>query len=93
MLISSRSLLLSVGLAGALFICTGCKPPPPPPIVEQAKDYNTPLPAGQMALVKLTDPAQFPDFSEGFNHRPGLERACQYNLEYLSKKSSEGFYP
>lgn len=71
---------------------SGCKPPEPPP-VEIGKDYGRPLPPGERALVKLTDPSQFPDFSPGFERRSGLEQACTYSLEYLSRPSSKQFFP
>jgi membrane-bound lytic murein transglycosylase A len=59
----------------------------------EQKDYWKQLPPGEMALVKLTDPAQFPDFSEGYHRRKGLKRAAMYSLQYLDKNSSQQFYP
>ncbi|MBI4579929.1 MAG: MltA domain-containing protein [Planctomycetes bacterium] len=92
-MLSTRS-LLSIGLAAILVTCTGCPPkPPPPPIVEQPTDYNWAPPEGEMALFKLTDPSQFPDFSQGYDHKSGLEQAAMYSLDYLSKPSSELFFP
>ncbi len=86
--------LLTLGLIPLLILLAGCpKPPEPPPIVEQSKNYGGALPPGQVALVKLTDPSTFPDFSEGFQRRTGLEEAVNYSLEYLSRPSSQHFYP
>jgi membrane-bound lytic murein transglycosylase A len=51
------------------------------------------LPPGEVALVKLTDPKDWPDFSPGFEHRPGLEQAAAYSLEYLAKPSSQQCFP
>jgi len=60
---------------------------------QEAPDYNRPLPPGEKALVKLTDPSQFPDFSRGYEHRKNLEQAAFCSLEYLSKPSAREFFP
>ena len=60
---------------------------------EEKPDYDRPLPPGENALVKLTDPSRFPDFSEGFLRRRNLELAARYSLDYLSKPSSHQFFP
>jgi len=86
--------LLSLGLVGILGLVAGCpKHEEPVEIVEKEKDYNRPLPPGEKALVKLTDPAQYPDFSEGFYRKANLEQAALYSLEYMSKKSSKQYFP
>jgi membrane-bound lytic murein transglycosylase A len=76
-------------------LSTACKKPEPPPIAppEQAKDYRKQLPPGEKALVKLTDPADWPDFSEGYNHKAGLEQSAMYSLDYLNKPSSQQYFP
>ncbi|NLX20076.1 MAG: murein transglycosylase [Phycisphaerae bacterium] len=56
-------------------------------------DYYRQLPPGELALVKLTDPSQWPDFSGGFAHRTGLEQAAMNSLEYMTKPSSKAFFP
>jgi len=82
-----------VGLGLVIGLC-GCKQPEPPIVMEEEKpDYNKPLPPGELALVKLTDPAQFPDFSGGYAHRRGLEEAATYSLDYLHRPSSQQFFP
>ncbi|HOA72750.1 MAG TPA: MltA domain-containing protein [Phycisphaerae bacterium] len=81
-----------VGLLSAIII-SGCTKQEPPPIVEQEKDYRRPLPPGEKALVKLTDPAMFPDFGPGFEHKSGLVQAAMYSLDYLNKPSSQQFFP
>lgn len=63
------------------------------PIPEDESKYWQPLPEGELALVKLTDPSEYPDFSEGYMRRKNLEVATLYSLEYLSKPSSRQFYP
>lgn len=88
-----HSTRLRVGIGLFLLIgVTGC-PKPNPPIATPGKDYGAPLPPGERALVKLTDPSQFPDFSGAFDRRTGLEQACMYSLEYLSRPSSKQFFP
>jgi len=84
---------IGLGLIIAAAIA-GCSEPqeeisfaPEPP------DYFKPLPPGERALVKLTDPSQFPDFHEGYIRRTGLEQAALYSLEYMTKPSSRQFFP
>lgn len=86
--------LLAIGLGIIIVACAGC-PPKAKPVedVQKPFDFNTPVPPGQVALYKLTDPREFPDFSEGFEHKAGLEQSVNYSLEYLSKKSSELYFP
>lgn len=86
--------LLAIGLATIILACAGC-PPKAQPVepVEKPFDFSSPIPPGQVALYKLTDEREFPDFSEGFEHKAGLEQAVNYNLEYLSKKSSAQYFP
>jgi membrane-bound lytic murein transglycosylase A len=75
-------------------VMAGCEEPiEEPPVVEEPLDYDKALPPGERALVKLTDPSQFPDFGPGFYRRAGLEQAATYSLEYLSKPSSKKFFP
>ena len=77
---------LSVLLLIAVFI-TGCQKP-------QAKlDYDRPLPPGQLALRKITNPADIPDFTYGCYNMAAMERAIDYSLSYLAKPSSKKFYP
>lgn len=59
----------------------------------EAPDYARELPAGMMALRKITDPAQYPDFSRGWEHREGLREAIDRSLSYLAKPSSKKYFP
>ncbi|HUU96481.1 MAG TPA: MltA domain-containing protein [Phycisphaerae bacterium] len=56
------------------------------------KDYGRPLPPGELALRRI-DPAYYPDFSEAYAARAGLERAVRASLEYLAKPSSRRYFP
>jgi membrane-bound lytic murein transglycosylase A len=76
-----------------IILSTGCKQEEEIIIAPEEKDYYKQLPPGELALVKLTDPSQFPDFTEGFYRKTNLEQAALYSLEYLSKKSSHQFFP
>jgi membrane-bound lytic murein transglycosylase A len=57
------------------------------------KDYSRPLPPGKMALEKITDPAQYPDFGAGWNDRESLLAAIDYSLSYYEKPSSMKYFP
>jgi hypothetical protein len=52
------------------------------------KDYSRPLPPGKMALEKITDPAQYPDFSKGWGDKETLMASIDYSLAYYEKPSS-----
>jgi len=59
----------------------------------QMKLYDRPLPPGQLALRKIADPNQFPDFAPGWRDLDSLERAVRSSLSYLAKPSSRQFFP
>src|SRR5688572_25708272 len=88
----STRLCLGLTVFG-LLLAVGCNKPNKDLGAPQSKDYNKQLPPGEMALVKLTDPADWPDFSEGYQRRAGLEEAALYSLDYLSRSSSQKFFP
>lgn len=62
------------------------------PFEPEAKDYSKPLVPGELALEKV-DPSEYPDFSRGYLERSGLRQAIHYSLEYLTKPSSQRYYP
>lgn len=55
--------------------------------------YDRPLPSGQFALRKITDPREIPDFTAACQDLTNLRKAIAYSLSYLHKPSSETFYP
>jgi membrane-bound lytic murein transglycosylase A len=63
----------------------------PPP--SEAKDYDRPLPPGQLALRKIMDPNDFPDFSGAMGDVEALKKAIRHSISYMSKPSSQQFYP
>jgi len=82
----SRIFLSALLLIG-VFIITGCQKP-------QAKpSYDRPLPPGQLALRKITNPAEIPDFTNGCFDLSGMRTAINRSLNYLSKPSSGQFFP
>lgn len=58
-----------------------------------AKDYLRQLPPGELALRKITDPAQIPDYTKACSDLDGLQEAIARSLSYLAKPSSKRFYP
>ncbi|MEN6488440.1 MAG: MltA domain-containing protein [Smithella sp.] len=60
---------------------------------EFEKDYLRQLPPGQLALRKITDPRQIPDYTNACSDMDGLKEAIARSLNYMSKPSSQKFYP
>jgi len=91
--ITSLSLLLVI----VFLALTGCqkrtsslvlKDYPKPP-----KDYYRHLPPGELALRKITDPSQIPDYTLAFADTDRLQEAIANSLNYMAKPSSKKFYP
>ena len=57
------------------------------------KDYTRQLPPGELALRKITDPSQIPDYTKALGDLDGLLEAINHSLNYMAKPSSERFYP
>ncbi|MCA8939389.1 MAG: MltA domain-containing protein [Planctomycetes bacterium] len=57
------------------------------------KDYYRTLADGELALYKVTDPREMPSFDDALADLEGLAEAVQRSLNYLSKASSEQFFP
>jgi membrane-bound lytic murein transglycosylase A len=62
-------------------------------VVETRIPYDRPLPPGQLALRKITDPNEIPDFTEAWRDLDSLKGAIENSLNYLSKASSQGHFP
>jgi membrane-bound lytic murein transglycosylase A len=82
-------------LVGCLLVTgfiVGCKTTPP---VQTAQpiEYDRPLPPGQLALRKITDPAQIPDFTGAWQDTDSLKKAIENSLDYLAKPSSDQYFP
>ena len=70
---------------------SGCRTAPEK--VEKPKDYSRPLPPGQLALRRITDPSRIPDFTFAAYDTENLQQAIMYSLDYMSKPSSGNFFP
>jgi membrane-bound lytic murein transglycosylase A len=81
-------LLLGLVLSG-IVISAGCRSRRVEPRIE----YDRPLPPGQLALRKITDPNLYPDFTQGWRDLDTLEAATRRSLSYLSKPSSRQYFP
>ncbi len=58
-----------------------------------APQYDNPLPPGQYALRKITDPAMIPDITFACYETKDLRDCIDRSLSYLSKPSSQQFFP
>jgi membrane-bound lytic murein transglycosylase A len=75
-----------------VLVIFGCKSEhQAPPQVKPA--YDNPLPPGESALRKITDPYQLPDFTLACFDLEGLLESVANSLEYLSKPSSRQYFP
>jgi membrane-bound lytic murein transglycosylase A len=57
------------------------------------KDYSRQLPPGELALRKITDPKQIPDYTKACSDINGLREAIARSLSYMAKPSSNKFFP
>lgn len=69
----------------------GCRAPQQPTV--QVLDYDRPLPPGELALRKITDPAMIPDFTSACYDVTDLRQAVAHSQNYLRKPSSRQFFP
>jgi len=81
-----NKVILSVVWFTAAFVVTGCQRP-------QAKQYNRQLPPGELALRKIINPDEIPDFTYGCYNVADVSRAIDNSLNYLRKPSSKQFFP
>ena len=79
--------LVVIAMIATMFI--GCKKP-----VRVIKpEYDRPLPPGQYALRKITDPAMIPDITFACYEIMDLRQSIDYSLQYLSKPSTKKYFP
>ena len=84
--------LAAVGiLVVSVAVLAGCRTKPDP--VEEVKNYDAPLPPGEYALRKVTDPRLIPDFTLACAFRFGLRESIERSLNYLGKPSSKTHFP
>ncbi|MHB8093253.1 MAG: MltA domain-containing protein [Syntrophales bacterium] len=80
----------------AFLVLAGCQKRTPAVLTVQPtppKDYYRLLPPGELALRKITDPSQIPDYTRACSDTDRLQEAIANSLNYLAKPSSKGFYP
>jgi membrane-bound lytic murein transglycosylase A len=80
--------LVLIGLFSA-----SCQKPREIKPVKVPPQYDRPLPPGQLALRKITNPADIPDFTFACYDTSNLRSAIANSLNYLKKPSSKQFYP
>lgn len=88
-----RTFRFSCALVVLALVVAGCEKPSMVPGFDLGKNYEAPLPAGQDALRKITDPARMPDFTQAFANTAALGEAIDHSLHYLAKPSSHKPYP
>jgi len=66
---------------------TGCQK------TEKKPQYNKRLAPGELALRKITNPQDIPDFTYGCYDMSGMAHAIDRSLNYLGKPSSRKFFP
>ena len=70
-----------------------CQKPKKVERLEKPPEYDRPLPPGQLALRKITNPADIPDFTFACHDLLNLKSSVAKSLNYLSKPSSKQFFP
>ena len=92
----TRAIFLGLLWVIAFLVLAGCQKrtsvvledhPKPP------KDYHRHLPPGELALKKITDPSQIPDYTQACSDTKRLREAIANSLNYMAKPSSKKFYP
>lgn len=86
-----HKVVLSVLLLIVVFTVFGCRKPAE--VIETKPPYDNPLPPGQNALRKLTNPDEIPDFTMACLDLRDLRPAIDRSLNYLQKPSSRSFFP
>ena len=91
-----RIIFLISLLAIAFLVLTGCQKRTSSVFTDypkSQKDYNRLLPPGELALRKITDPNQIPDFTLACSDTDHLQEAIANSLNFMAKPSSKKFYP
>ena len=83
-----KRILHSILLLVVAFTCC-CRTP----TKETKTSYDRPLPPGQYALRKITNPREIPDFTMACLNLTNLREAIDNSRSYLNKPSSRQFFP
>jgi len=79
---------LSRRLALVLPLVASCAVAPP-----LEKDFNSPLPLGSPALLRVDDPGAWPDLREGFEGREELLPALERSIDWTGREYAQQFFP
>lgn len=63
------------------------------PLPPRTPEYSKQLPPGELALRKITEPAEMPDFTEACCDLSNLKAAIGNSMNYLRKPSSKKYFP
>jgi membrane-bound lytic murein transglycosylase A len=92
-----KTLGVGVAVVCVVGLLAGCAARPSPRVprgvVPPKPDYTRPLARGELALRKVTNPSDIPDFTAASSDRAGLREAIRCSLDYLAHPSSNKFYP
>jgi membrane-bound lytic murein transglycosylase A len=91
-----RIILLGLSLVIIFLVLAGCQKRTSAVLTvhpEPQKNYNHHLPPGELALRKITDPNQIPDYTRACSDTDRLQEAITNSLSYMAKPSSKQFYP
>lgn len=88
-ILMKNRILLSAALIAIVLAAVGCQKPRR--VV--APQYDRPLAPGQLALRKITNPAEIPDFTDACHNIANLSTGIDNSLDYLKKPTSKQFYP
>ena len=84
--------IAAVVLACLGLLLAGCPKKPAQPM-SPVEDFDRPLPPGELALRKITDPDQLPDLTLACRFTYDLRKAIAHSLSYLAKPSSRRYFP
>lgn len=82
-----KKILFSALLVIILVSVTGCSSH------KKNVRYDTPLPPGEFALRKITNPEEIPDFTMACSDLANLRESAQRSISYLEKPSSAKYFP
>jgi membrane-bound lytic murein transglycosylase A len=89
-IIMKNRVLLLAALTAIVLAVVGCQKPQKRVVAPQ---YDRPLAPGQVALRKITNPAEIPDFTSACQNLSNLSTSIDNSLDYLKKPVSNQFYP
>jgi membrane-bound lytic murein transglycosylase A len=86
-----RKIIFLLALSCVMFYFGGCRAPTP--VTPPKLNYSRPLPEGQDALRKITNPDDIPDFTLACIDLSELRSTITNSINYMNKPSSKQFYP